>query len=565
MSNISAYLILILTFKVSTSNSSPRDLHDSAYSMDPHFRHLTHSNIPASDAEALQIRELISMERRNISILEEQIRVANSQRSEFQPVNPSLSSQREEYYDRLRRYESTVSIIRRVPAEIFVEIFLLYCLEPASLPLLCTEPRLVVTRICSRWRSIALDLQNLWNRVSLTSSAHESSIYTSIKFLDIFDAMDTTHISRLPRRYEEKNKKIVGIVEEWFRRAWSVPLEVNLQYPSSIFSPELVIRDIVIPNSRRFRSIEMHIPQDTVQFFMGSSSIMFDSLETLQIFVTKSSPKAPSWAGIAVPHSAPKLRCLGFEIPRGFDSSLITFPSSKLTSLRLRCAFVPVCMSVLAECPKLIECKLHISDDSDISVTTSWDSIITLPHLRLFDLDTSMYESLFQYLCLPALEDLSIPLSENADTFLALASRSRFTLIKLSVNSEPESLSSDGADALETILHWTPCLLSLQLVGIPSEEVLEMIGCYQLVSKLRIFEIICVGGGRRGWSSLAVMNGFIDMIDARRPREGTCDDSSLRKVLITQSPSKDLAQFLPIEKWRRDGLAIDVRHAPSKS
>lgn len=529
--------------------------------MDPRVHHLTHSNIPASEAEILLILSLISLEETNILNLEDQIRSKRSgetQQPQAHSVVSTLVSQREEHRERIKVYESTLSVIRHVPTEILAKIFLLCCIEPASLPPRSNEPRLAVSHTCRRWRLIALDLQKMWNCVSSLFLGYDDSLCTSVEFLNTFDILDTAHKKKLPRHYDVRNDMVIGIFREWLGRVGStLPLEIKFDYPFSIFASEMLIRDIIIPNSPRFGTVEMHFPQDTLQFFMELPSISFDLLEVLDLSIDMGSSRVPSLAGPTVLHSAPRLRSLGFDIPIGFDSTLIRFPLSTLTSLRLCCPSVPICLTVLAQCPRLVECKLDIWRYVAKSMNARWKSV-SLPYLRTLNLlETENYfpiDSLFERLTLPALEDLSIPFWENSDSFVSLASRSAFTLTKLSVKPYSCSLRLDVGEALETMLRLTPSLFSLTLFGIPNARVLEMLGSYELVPRLQVIAI-CEG---YVWFDRASVDGLTKIVEPRRPRKGT-SKSCMRKVVLRVSIANGFLLFLPLEQWRQDGLEVDVQ------
>ncbi|KAF8884609.1 hypothetical protein BD779DRAFT_1536073 [Infundibulicybe gibba] len=52
--------------------------------------------------------------------------------------------------------------MENLPVEIVRAIFLELCSFPTTFPLHKSEPRLLVTRVCSRWRAIALSMTALW-------------------------------------------------------------------------------------------------------------------------------------------------------------------------------------------------------------------------------------------------------------------------------------------------------------------------------------------------------------------------------------------------------------------
>lgn len=518
--------------------------------MDPQFRHLTQSNIPATRAEASDIRELIFLEETSAFDIEDQINsiLSYQTRPDYQhQILSALYSQRYQHYKHIRRYKSILSVVRRLPIEILAEIFLFCCIGPAFLPPSRTDPRLMLSHTSSRWRAIALGLPEMWNSVALLLSSRASVRY------------DEDWI----RQSKMDSEMTVGIAKEWLGRAGSVqPLEIIWEYSVSIFGSEMLIRDILVPNSRRLRSMELHVPHDTFEFFMNSLRGPFPLLESLRVFLTPQLIGPNLWKQNSISiftRSAPRLQHLVFDMPSfDSDSSLIRFPLSELTTLRLRCPDISTCHNIFDECPKLVECELvlvHHTIDDPMSSDDENTYITTMRHLRILRFlqvgatSRLMIDSFLQDLTLPALEDLSMPLPQSPDTFLEFASRSGITLSRLSLKLYTSPVSKENT--LEAILQRMPYLPSLKLFGLSDYDlVFDMMSRSKLVPELQVLEVVFESDGS------IVVDGLIATIESRKPRRVGTSKPCLRKATISLPSPHNYS--LPTDAWRRDGLDVEV-------
>ena len=78
----------------------------------------------------------------------------------------STISRLEEIVVSLKRHRNSLSPIGRLPDDVLGNIFTQHCLDARSL-----FKYLIVTDVCFRWRSVALDTPSVWSRVVLTSAS----------------------------------------------------------------------------------------------------------------------------------------------------------------------------------------------------------------------------------------------------------------------------------------------------------------------------------------------------------------------------------------------------------
>ncbi|KIL56552.1 hypothetical protein M378DRAFT_32350, partial [Amanita muscaria Koide BX008] len=69
--------------------------------------------------------------------------------------------------DQIRRCKVALAPYKKIPKEIWLYIFELYC-QPGRLSTCVTwQPPVVLTQVCSAWRQIAISMPKLWSDVHL--------------------------------------------------------------------------------------------------------------------------------------------------------------------------------------------------------------------------------------------------------------------------------------------------------------------------------------------------------------------------------------------------------------
>ena len=100
-----------------------------------------------------------------IAEIEVQISRLDDEKSRLQKAMDYLLNERQEFQRSLDEHRCLVAPIRRIPPELLSEIFL-HCLDGDS-DLDITAAPLVLTFVCSRWRTVAICTLQLWSSVSL--------------------------------------------------------------------------------------------------------------------------------------------------------------------------------------------------------------------------------------------------------------------------------------------------------------------------------------------------------------------------------------------------------------
>ncbi|KAF8309538.1 hypothetical protein F5887DRAFT_1294313 [Amanita rubescens] len=150
--------------------------------------------------EANIIRRLIIQKREALESIEREL------------VSAQLLEEKEAIKEDLIRFEIALSPHKLLPNEILGEIFILLALDygPVELPIPTNQipPQLVLFHVCSRWRTVALCIPELWNNT--VTYAPNSVRQVPSEILDSFN-------------------RSVQLNQQWILRAGDTPVALSLQ------------------------------------------------------------------------------------------------------------------------------------------------------------------------------------------------------------------------------------------------------------------------------------------------------------------------------------------------
>ncbi|KAF8899521.1 hypothetical protein CPB84DRAFT_1780520 [Gymnopilus junonius] len=129
--------------------------------MKQHLRDLLSNNVPPSEDILREVEEILVIPRQKLFETESEIRKLKNQLK-------FLESKREDIQKSIDEYRPITIPIRRIPPDVLAEIFY-HCLPSHRNPILSeSEAPVLLTRVCSSWRSLALSSPCLWARVHIT-------------------------------------------------------------------------------------------------------------------------------------------------------------------------------------------------------------------------------------------------------------------------------------------------------------------------------------------------------------------------------------------------------------
>jgi len=179
-----------------------------------------------------------------------------------------------------------LSPVRRLPVDVLHEIFF-QCLPTHRNPIMkAAEAPVLLTRICSSWRAIALSSPRIWSRihVPLPGDPCFSPEYELIT--------DATTLNTRRQLFAGVVKRRCDVVRRWLSRSGTCPLSISIIYPSSPPNTQMPkdeelsyeMLDVLLSFADRWSDIDISMPEDfhnTLQANIQPS--MFPSLKSLKV------------------------------------------------------------------------------------------------------------------------------------------------------------------------------------------------------------------------------------------------------------------------------------------
>jgi len=286
----------------------------------------------------------------------------------------SLLEKRNALQSSIDRCDSILSLVRRVPVELWRDIFS-HCLSTHRNPTISySEAPLLLTHVCTLWRSIALTTPQLWTRIYIP-------VFYTVK--DPVWAVTPTHLDRpeLSDFIADKMEYRCTMVQEWLGRAGSLPLSISLSTQSSepLQPIHRQLLDIVVQSLDRCQHLELTLIMmgEVFKILMRVEAAQLPRLHELNIYSLRTSISEGS--GLFTTQSLRKLS-IGYLPLRGSkDPFFVPLNWRNLNSLSIGSS-IPLgwVHQLLRHCPSLVYCKLMMQDGGSIA---DFEPIL-LPDLR---------------------------------------------------------------------------------------------------------------------------------------------------------------------------------------
>ncbi|KAJ7823974.1 hypothetical protein B0H14DRAFT_1306829 [Mycena olivaceomarginata] len=339
-------------------------------------RHLNTNYIP-SDAEIDFIRVELVSHTQELARINEHIRALSAQRDKIQAY--------------IEPYRALISHPRRLPVDILREIFIACLPANRNAVMSAREAPLLLGRICSAWRTIALSTPRLW-----------ASLHAPLDYI-----------------VETKPRKLAVI--EWLQRSGVAPLSLSV-CPERNWDPwsegPSLLKSLAESSARW-----CHL--DLVNFHGGSgweeqlAEISTPALESLKFSGSVSLlrnlniVKAQSLRAVALHEN---------ERNGGIDEFILEMPLvwSRLTNLTLVCEWYGLdegislrnIIVLLRRCTQLISFKVSLSE-ANIETPPQLSGLMLLPYLETFivtegSLGTQSLGYLIDHVSMPQLRQFSV-------------------------------------------------------------------------------------------------------------------------------------------------------------
>jgi hypothetical protein len=365
--------------------------------MDPTFiTDKLHTNYVPSISEVEKIRHLIAKPQRERSCLEEKI-------ARFQIIVDDLCTQRDKLDAHIQDHLALVSGARRLPHDVVQEIFS-HCLPTERNAVMsATEAPVLLGRICSGWRRIALSTPDLW------STLH----------LPIPNCHTLGHC--------DKWRHVAEAVKSWLNRSGGLPLSLSVactslngRQPDRKSSLGIsYFMNTLTRHSHRWERIDFLFPFPELASSLSSlteADVPLLKSAILECSIFNDIAPTNNWPLIGI-FSTPSIRevsLLGFK----HSEYLHPLPWGQLTGLYLERGMglwgesltETDALNILEQCPILTTCKLMVDANPIPLAISTPPQTVTLSRLRSLIIvegaEAELTRQFFGRLKLPALRYL---------------------------------------------------------------------------------------------------------------------------------------------------------------
>ena len=356
-------------------------------SLKPEFASLLQNNDAPSESTIRELTESLKAPLNELQEVEAEIQRLGE-------LMETMKMKRQSIQKRINDHTTILSPARRLPPDVLHEIFF-HCLPIHHNPIMkSSESPLLLTRICSSWRAIALSSPRIWSKVyiPLPGDPSISSGYGTIN--------DETTLSIRRQRFAGILRSRCGAVRRWLERSGACPLSLSVTYPSNcsgIQNPkddELIheMFEILLSFADRWRDVDLSMPEDIYKKLQDNiDPTTLSSLKSLKLTLYQ----IPRWDNTqSIPIrllAAPGLRRVNISAiqtlhmtgnliqPIWNHITHITFASST-TDRHL--------LTLLRQCPNLVFGKFIVSSSWPNQMIMDQEAII-LPHLESFAINGS--------------------------------------------------------------------------------------------------------------------------------------------------------------------------------
>lgn len=425
------------------------------------FEDLLGTNYIPTEEDVASIKQRISEPLARLVKLDEEIAVADARVQ-------SLRQARADLLDGIEGYRRLISPVRRVPPDILREVFI-NCLPDDRNPTMSSdEAPVVLTRISSQWRTLALTTPRLW------ASLHIAVPNSSPVFVGSYDPQTGERLT-----LSEVTEVRLAATTEWIKKAGTLPLSFSIHehdgYPPTDFCKKFI--QCILPYRARWKSINLACVTASFLAIHDLPQAEVPMLQSLSLALTRtgSAGEETVWPNMPI-FSAPVIRKISLG---GIPTRISQFPFdwSQLTDLDIKgeswsttaVTSLDEIVMTLTKCPNLISCNLHIGSEQGASQRTDFPGI-SLPHLETLTIfDGARPPALYAAINAPKLRKLTytggrprrqLPALPTAYALYHLLGSVGSTLEELTANSSAFS----GPDELLVGLAACPRLESLSIV-----------------------------------------------------------------------------------------------------
>ena len=320
----------------------------------PHLVGLTITNDPPPAAAIQEVKDLLT--KSNQELLEAHAEILR------------LKEKAECLQQLIDSYRSILSPFRNLPQDTLREIFY-HCLPThRNSTMSARDVPMVLTRVCSLWRSVALTTPHIWTKIHIPIPGHPASSWIYPSYLP------ESALAKRRQIFSKLMQLRCQVAKEWLDRSGTCPLSISISYPTEYVlsrfrslerdgvDDELTdpLIEILLAFASRWSDIHFWMPPSLYQKLESRLSNVL--LPTLQNFTAKvySRIGQPGTANII---QAPNLQKLSLT------GSLLTFNNPtilpSITNQLTHLAFYsPISdhdfFNIIKVCRSLIRCQVEL-------------------------------------------------------------------------------------------------------------------------------------------------------------------------------------------------------------
>ena len=376
----------------------------------PEFAALLQNNDAPSASTILEVTESLKAPLNELQEVEAEIQ-------RLDELMQTMKMKRQSIQKIIDDHNIILSPARRLPSDVLHEIFF-HCLPTHHNPVMnSSESPLLLTRICSSWRAIALSSPRIWSKVYIPLPGDPSF---SLGYGIITD--EITLIKRR-QRFARVLRLRCDAVRKWLSRSGTCPLSLSVTYPGNHSGiqnsrdDELIqeMFDILLSFADRWRDVDLSMPEDIYNKLQGDvNPTTFSSLKSLKMTLYQ----MPHWNNTqSTPIrllAAPGLRRIDIFAMQTLHmtENLVQPIWNQITHITLASSTTDIYLLVLLrQCPNLVFGKFIVDSSPWPSQTIVDQEAVHLPRLDSLAInDSGVHETMaiiFNAIKAPVLTSLS--------------------------------------------------------------------------------------------------------------------------------------------------------------
>ena len=319
-------------------------------SLKPEFVALLRNNDIPSETTKREVKESLKVQLNELQEIDIEIQ-------RLYELVDTMKTKRETIQKRIYDHNIILAPARRLPLDVLHEIFF-HCLPAHRNPIMkSSESPLLLTRICSSWRAIALSSPRIWSKIHIPLPGDPS--FTPR------DEIITDGLSRRRQKIASVLQLRCDAVRRWLSRSGTCPLSISIHHPSYSYVPYSKVQelsyemfDILLSFADRWSDVDLSMPEDIYTQLQGNTQpTTFSSLKSLKLNLRRkfhSNSQSPPIRLLAAPGLC-SITISATQTTYNMMGKLVQPIWNQLTHITLASATIDIhLVPLLRQCPNLV-------------------------------------------------------------------------------------------------------------------------------------------------------------------------------------------------------------------